>query len=209
MIHKTTILIAGSGGFGREVLSTIIDDGVYGNVFFFNDKLGSAPELLEVYGTYVILTSVQEIRSVLRDDIPFVCAAGLGRHRKRLREKLQRHCTLTSQVSRRAVISPFSSIGNGSIIQPNSAVSNDVHLGECSLINTNAQIAHDTTVGDYVTIGSNVVILGRCIIGDFVSIHANSTILPNTRIGPHAIIAAGSIVDRDIQPFETFISGRR
>lgn len=202
------ILIAGSGGLGREVLSTIIDNNVYNEVLFFNDSQQHYLGTDKIYGKYSILRSISEVKSRLDDRIPFVCAVGHGKYRRRLRNKLDPYCQLSEVVSKRAYIGHFSTFGQGSIIQPNCGISNDVSIGEGVLINTNAQIAHDSVIGNYVSIGSNVVILGNSKIDDFATVYANSTVLPNVRIGTNAVIGAGSVVNRNVAPYETYIGTR-
>jgi Acetyltransferase (isoleucine patch superfamily) len=72
-------------------------------------------------------------------------------------------------------------------------------------------------VGDNTIIGYNTTILtheylikeyrlGNVKIGSNVMIGANTTILPGVTIGDHAVIAAGSIVHKDV-PSYTFAGG--
>jgi acetyltransferase-like isoleucine patch superfamily enzyme len=73
---------------------------------------------------------------------------------------------------------------------------------------------------EYISIGANTVIgynvtilaheflpreyrLGRVEIGRDVLIGANATVLPGVRIGDGAVVAAGSVVTRDVPPGAT------
>lgn len=73
------------------------------------------------------------------------------------------------------------------------------------------------TVGDNTIIGYNATILtheylineyrlGEVRIGSNVMIGANSTILPGVTIGDNAVVAAGSVVHRDVPP-NAFVGG--
>jgi len=73
------------------------------------------------------------------------------------------------------------------------------------------------TVGDNSIIGYNTTILtheylikeyrlGEVHIGSNVMIGANSTILPGVTIGDHAVIAAGSVIHKDV-PAGSFVGG--
>jgi len=73
------------------------------------------------------------------------------------------------------------------------------------------------TIGDNTIIGYNTTILaheylikeyrlGRVNIGNHVMIGANSTLLPGITIGDHAVVAAGSLVNRDVPP-GAFVGG--
>jgi acetyltransferase-like isoleucine patch superfamily enzyme len=68
------------------------------------------------------------------------------------------------------------------------------------------------TVGDNTIIGYNSTLLtheyltheyrlGNISIGSNVMIGANVTVLPGVTIGDHAVIAAGSVVHRDVPPY--------
>ncbi|MUT64959.1 DapH/DapD/GlmU-related protein [Paenibacillus sp. NEAU-GSW1] len=72
-------------------------------------------------------------------------------------------------------------------------------------------------VGDNTIIGYNTTILtheylireyriGRVRIGSNVMIGANTTILPGVTIGDHAVVAAGSVVYKDV-PAHAFVGG--
>lgn len=73
------------------------------------------------------------------------------------------------------------------------------------------------TIGDNSVIGYNTTILtheyliheyrlGEVVIGSNVMIGANTTILPGVTIGDEAIIAAGSVVHRDVES-GSFVGG--
>lgn len=73
------------------------------------------------------------------------------------------------------------------------------------------------TVGDNSIIGYNTTILtheylikeyrlGEINIGSNVMIGANCTILPGITIGDHAVVAAGSVVHKDVAP-HSFVGG--
>jgi len=73
------------------------------------------------------------------------------------------------------------------------------------------------TVGDNSIIGYNTTILtheylikeyrlGEVQIGSHVMIGANTTILPGVTIGDHAVVAAGSVVHKDVAPY-SFVGG--
>jgi acetyltransferase-like isoleucine patch superfamily enzyme len=93
-------------------------------------------------------------------------------------------------------------IGTATIIDGNTSIGNDVSLQSMVYIPTN------TILGDYVFIGPNAVLTNDryppsgCLKGPVVktgaAIGANATILPGVCIGEGALVAAGSIVTRDV-----------
>lgn len=74
-----------------------------------------------------------------------------------------------------------------------------IHVGENTIIGYNTTIlTHEYLTKEYR--------LGEVHIGSNVMIGANSTILPGVRIGDHAVVAAGSIVHRDVAA-GSFVAG--
>lgn len=74
-----------------------------------------------------------------------------------------------------------------------------ITIGRNSVIGYNATIlAHEYLIKEYR--------LGEVRIGDEVLIGANTTILPGVTIGDGAVVAAGSVVHKDVEP-GTFVGG--
>ena len=91
-------------------------------------------------------------------------------------------------------------------------------IGKYCFFNRNVSITciESIQIGDHVQIGNNVVIVDHdhdymngnkgfiskdIIIDDNVWIGANSTILKGVHIGENSVIAAGSVVNRDVPPY--------
>lgn len=72
-------------------------------------------------------------------------------------------------------------------------------------------VGRDTVIGYNTTILTHEYLikeyrLGDVVIGDYVMIGANTTILPGVTIGDHAVVAAGSLVHKDV-PAYAFVGG--
>lgn len=108
-----------------------------------------------------------------------------------------------SSVSRDLVAAPYSYIG------PGSQVGSGVFLGAYSMLGPNVKIVGNDHVFDVV--GSPIIFSGRpifkkTVIGKDVWVGANSVILAGVTIGDGAIVAAGSVVTRNVLPF-TVVGG--
>lgn len=110
---------------------------------------------------------------------------------------------LGSDISRDLVAGAYSWIGPGSSIYPK------VKIGKLSLLaNEVAIIGGDHC---YKKVGIPMVFAGRdelkhTIIGDDVWVGARSIIMTGVKIGNGAIVAAGSIVTKDVEPY-TIVGG--
>ena len=114
-------------------------------------------------------------------------------------------------VREHTTIGNFVSLGTGVIIEGHCQIGDHVNLQSLVYIPTN------TILGNHVFIGPNAVLtndkypphggnsLKGPTIGDYASIGANTTILPGVNIGEGSLVAAGSIVTRDIPPFSLAI----
>lgn len=100
-----------------------------------------------------------------------------------------------------------------------------MEIGESTALNSgimvNADVGGKIRIGKYVLIGPNVVFRasnhifenknmpirkqghnsGYILIGDDVWVGENAVILPNVKVGTGAVIAAGSVVTKNITPF--------
>lgn len=133
-----------------------------------------------------------------------------GRLSNRIRGRIARG--LFEYAGTNIVIKRGAYFGNGS----------QIRIGNNSQIGEDARIEHDTIIGDDVMMGLQVLILStvhctdrtdipmvhqRCKprrpvrIGDGAWIGGRAILLPGVTIGEHAIVGAGAVVTRDVEPW--------
>jgi len=79
-----------------------------------------------------------------------------------------------------------------------------ISIGDNSIINAGVHLlAHDSTIGRFT---GGYRRMGRIDIKENCIIGVNSVILPGVTIGPNALVAAGSVVNKDIPP-NTCVAG--
>ncbi len=91
----------------------------------------------------------------------------------------------------------------GCVIQP------EVSIGLDSIINTGSLIDHDCEIGSNCHIAPGVSLNGGVKIGDGTHIGTGAVALQYVSIGKNAVVAAGSVVNKDIQSDTTFIQRRQ
>lgn len=112
------------------------------------------------------------------------------------------------------VILPQARIGRDCNICSHCFIESDVVIGDRVTIKNGVQVWNGARIGNDVFVGPNVSFtndrLPRSMNRDFVavplhigrnaSIGAGAVILPGTRIGEGAMVAAGSVVTKDVPP---------
>lgn len=121
------------------------------------------------------------------------------------------------------VVLPGAVIGSNCNICSHVFIENDVKVGDNVTVKCGVQLWDGVELEDNVFIGPNVTFcndkypisrnknfkLEKVIVKKGASIGANSTLLPGITIGKNALIAAGSIVTKDVPDNEKYICVRK
>jgi len=114
-----------------------------------------------------------------------------------------------------ALIREHTTIGDYVLVGTGAVVDGQVSIGDYVSIQSRVYIPTHTTIGNHVFIGPCAVLtndkypvrqrapyrpLGPTL-ADHVSIGANATILPGVVLGEGAMVAAGSVVTKDVPPW--------
>ena len=98
-------------------------------------------------------------------------------------------------------LSPFASLGKGTVVFHGAIVQANSQIGEHVIINTGAQIDHDCMVHDFVHIAPGAILCGTVQVGEGTLIGAGATIVPGIVIGKWAVIGAGAVVTKNIPDY--------
>lgn len=111
-------------------------------------------------------------------------------------------------------------IGENCIISKDVYIDHAVHIGARCKIQNSVSVYHGVEIGSDVFVGPNVAFTNDKVprafnaewkitptrIADGASLGANSTILCGVTVGEYAMVAAGSVVTRDVPPY-TLVMG--
>lgn len=113
-------------------------------------------------------------------------------------------------------IAPGATIGPNAHLRPETIIGADARIGCAEIKNSRlgkgVKVPHwayvgDADIGAYVNVGAGVVFCNynghakhRTTIGDYAKIGAGCELIAPLTIGAGAIIAAGSVVDKDVEP---------
>ncbi len=189
------MIIAGAGGFAKELYSEYKRDNSTHTVFFYdNINHYDKPFLLDT----TILQSFEAIKEIGEQE--FLIGTGNPQVRKKLFELFTlQNLKPAFFVSSKANIGQYEIIINpGVVIMAGCVLTTCIHIDIGCLVNIDCTIGHDTTIGKFCELCPGVHISGGCSIGDEVFIGTGAVILPGVKIGKGAIIGAGAVVTKDI-----------
>ncbi|WP_412501516.1 acetyltransferase [Shewanella chilikensis] len=194
MILTTDFYIVGAGGFAREIYSYLSDDqykvGSYRLAGFLDDNV-DAVKMFKV-GHKVVSTLFSET-------IPSGSKLIMAVANPELKERIfhyykSRDCSFVTYIHPSAFIGNSVSIGEGSIVSPNSVLTTDIKIGNCVTINALSSVGHDAKIGDFSTLSGHCDVTGFVELGQKVFMGSNSSVIPNVKVGDDSIIGAGSVV---------------
>lgn len=201
------MLIVGAKGFAKEILEILHQKNETENLCFYDDVNDDVPNKL--YDEFPILKSIEEAENYFKNiSSEFILGIGNPKLRKKLFDKFTNMGgKAVTIISKNCEIGSFGNkIESGAILTTGTILTNSITVKKGVLINLNCTIGHDTTIGEFVEICPNVSVSGHCEIGNLVFIGTGAIILPNLKIGNNSIIAAGSVVSKDV-PANVMVAG--
>lgn len=130
------------------------------------------------------------------NESPVIISIGNNFSRKQIAEKL--HCKYGTAIHPSSVISPFASIGEGSVVMQGTIIQSSAQIGKHCIINTGASIDHECEINDFAHISPKATLCGNVTVGEGAWIGAAAVVVPGVKIGKWSIVGAGSVVVSDI-----------
>lgn len=206
-MNATPLVVVGSGGFGRELLTWWLDFPSFGKQW---DLLGCASleadlELLRELKCAWLGGDVRAIE--IASGAHFSIAIADPRLRQRLvQQYLGGGLHPATLIHPTAQIGKTVTVGEGTIVSSGVRATTNVAVGRYVQIDRGAEIGHDSVLGDYSVVHPRAVVSGGAQLGTGVMVGSNATVLPHVKIGASARIGAGAVVTRNV-PAGTTVSG--
>ena len=202
----TDVIIIGAGGHGAEIEEYIkYTQKTTGkreiNIIGFLDD---NPINYERYRFSAPLLGRIKEHLVVKSNKYIIAIANLKFRRLIVDHFLEEGAIFVSFIHCGAYVSESAVIGEGSIIGPNVNIGPNVRVGKYNLVNSRCSLGHDTHIGDYNIISPNVCFSGFTEVGDENLFGINSATIPSIKVGNLNKIAAGMIIDRNIENDSVF-----
>jgi len=188
------LLILGTRSFAPEIADVASDvDGVEIAGFVENMEKERAGELLEGLPVYWI-----DDIGKFADTHQAVGALGTTHRSVFIEQAAKLGMKFATIIHPGARISRNSTVAEGSVIFPGVIVGTRATIGRHVIANRGAMVGHHTSIGDFCSLmpGSNIA--GACEVGGSTYIGMGALVLDHKKIGSHSVIAAGSVVTRDV-----------
>lgn len=191
------IIIAGAGGFGRELLQWIKDINIIENKWiikgFIDDDLNS---LNGKTCDYKVIGTIKEWMPSNNE----VFALGIANPKTKeivVNTLKAKGAKFADVIHPRAEVCDFSEHGEGIVMYPGASLNPNSKTGSfVTLLSTG--IPHDAVVEDYATISSFCGLTRGVHIGKRAYLADHVCILPGHNIGDDAYVGMGSVVVRNV-----------
>ncbi|AOY75650.1 acetyltransferase [Clostridium formicaceticum] len=202
------LLIAGVGGFGREVFQWASDfqnkTPKWREIKFLIKSLQEKDDLALIEQFHLPYETEEEIKLSNKEEIEIVCAIGDPNLKLSVCNELEKMgLNFVTLIHPTAVVGRDCEIGKGVIICPGAVITTNVKIGNFVSINCLSSIGHDVVVEEGCTISSQCDITGSVYIERGVFLGSGARILPKGRVGRYAKVGAGSVVLRRVKPNST------
>lgn len=194
-------LIAGAGGFGRE-LRELLETRTDLTVLGFLDDDPAVAERTDLGVPYLGAISGSSARVV-----PCVLGVGYPRPKQAILDALQR----AGRTLAAPVVHPAAELGRdvrmaaGVVVTAGVVATTNVVLGRGTSLHPGALLGHDVTCEDLVAVMPGAAVSGNVHLGTGVFVGTNAAILQGVRVGAWATIGAGAVVTRDVPPGVTVV----
>lgn len=195
------LAILGASGHGIVIADAAEQLG-WKSVTFFDDAW---PEL-EKRGPWAVKGDTKALLGRLSAFDGVVVGIGNNRIRAEKQSELVRAgAKLVSIHHPAAIISPYASIGAGSVVFASSVVNPGAAVGAGVIINTGAVVEHDCVIGDFAHISPNAVLAGGVTLGRLAWIGACASVRQLISVGQASIVGMGAVVIKDVESGATVV----
>lgn len=104
-----------------------------------------------------------------------------------------------------AVVSRFSKIGKGCVIQPLVSVGPGVSIGNYVQIFAQALIGHDSKLSDYSYVATNACVGAKVLLKEGAYLGTNCSLLENVTIGRWGFVGMGAVVLKDVPDYAKMV----
>lgn len=192
------IVIVGSGGFAREVLTLINDINKDKPQYEILGFVG-LDKSLTIHG-YPVIGNDEEVNST-NEPLSLVIAVGEPQMKARIRSKYSNSLISFPTLIHPSVLigdSQSVSFGEGCVACAGCMLTTDIQINDFVTLNLMCTIGHDTVIEAYSSFMPSVNISGEVYIHEGVYVGTGAKIINHLEIGKNTIVGAGAVVAKSL-----------
>jgi len=112
---------------------------------------------------------------------------------------------LVNAIHPTALVMPDAIIGESVILHARAYVGYRAEIRDGALLNVGAQVDHHSVIDTCATLDPAAVTAGNCYVGPRARLHTGAVLKNRVRVGADAIVGAGTVVIRDVEPGWTVV----
>lgn len=196
------IVILGAAYFAREVYSMVLDCIADGAKWRFKGFVDDRMSILDGFPHEgEMLGGVDKYEPATNDLV--IPALGNPLIRKKYVDALRsRGSEFGTLVHPSAYVGANVKIGCGCVVTQRVILTAGLAVGDFVNIGVVTTLSHGNTIGDFSQLAGYCCVTGEVHIGEFVECGCQVSIIPHLTIGDHAQLCTGSVVLRDVKPYE-------
>ena len=191
----STLAIIGAGGHGKVVADAALLIG-WKHIAFFDD---AHPRITSVEH-WAVEGAVDALLQRTREFAEFIVAIGDNAIRAKVQRRIeQAGIGAAVLIHPHAQVSPYATLGDGTIVLAGAVVNAFARLGDASIVNTGATVDHDNQLGEAVHVSPGAHLGGEVRIGDRGGIGIGAVIKHGLSLGADITVGAGAVVVKDLR----------
>ena len=190
------MLIAGAGGLATQLLDDLLSTQTEEIVFWSETetKYTFLKEKFRILRTDEDVTDYFNTRGRA-----YINCIGSIENRQLITERFRLlGGEASTYISPNSIISPYITVGAGTLILSRVEIEPGVVIGDNCLVNKTANIGHGCIIGSNCEIAPGVILTGEVEMGSNSYIGTRAVILPKVVIGQNAVVTAGSVVKKNV-----------
>jgi sugar O-acyltransferase (sialic acid O-acetyltransferase NeuD family) len=180
----------GAGGHAKVVLDCLWSENIPINGIFDDNPAINEVNSVPVVGKYNPYSLA---------DSHLLIAIGDNFTRRQVAQQVHHPFGNTAHSS--AIISPFSQVGEGTVVFHRSVIQAGTVIGKHGIVNTAVVIEHDCILGNFVHIAPGAILCGQVRVGEGSLIGVGATLLPGIVVGKWCVVGAGAVVTKSLPDF--------
>ena len=198
------IVIVGAGGHGRVVLDIFRDNHQFDIAGFLDSNTALHGRMVSDKEVLGDISMIPELPGMGVGGA--IIAIGDNQIRCNYAQAFKRaQVQLISAIHSSANIAHSASIGYNVVVASGANISTLVRVEDSAILNTGCIVDHESYVGRGVHICPGVRIAGHVTVHESAFVGIGATVIHGVTIGKYAVIGAGSVVLKDVEPHATVV----